>query len=198
LLCIYKVGVTNFIIFNLKQFKTLKSVTPCDNSKVIAFLHAQTFTFNVVSKSKNMEIKPGIGFDNIKFGMSRDEILKILGEPNRVVTGENDEFEQRLEWYDKKIRLTFQLDENDRFTYLTSKNDKTEYNGQKIIGLNIDFVKNKLFRDLVTDWVVEDYQFFETHFNENLWLNIRSEFEKVIEFEMGVPFKSDNIHRWPE
>ena len=145
-----------------------------------------------------MDIKPGIGFDDIKFGMSRNKILDILGNPDRIVTDENDEFEQRLEWYELKIRLTFQLDENDRFTYLTSKNEQTEYGGQKIIGLDINEAKDKLFAELISDWEFEDYQFFEIHFNEKLWLTLRSEFEKVMEFEMGVPFKNENEYEWPE
>ena len=145
-----------------------------------------------------MDIKPGIGFDDIKFGMSRNKILDILGNPDRIVTDENDEFEQRLEWYELKIRLTFQLDENDRFTYLTSKNEQTEYGGQKIIGLDINEAKDKLFAELISDWGFEDYQFFEIHFNEKLWLTLRSEFEKVMEFEMGVPFKNENEYEWPE
>ncbi len=145
-----------------------------------------------------MEIKPKIGFDNIKYGMYRNEILEILGKPDRIVIDENDEFEQRLEWNDLKIRLTFQLDENDRFTYLTSKNDQTEFNNCKLIGLDIEKAKNELFAELISEWEVHDYQFFETHFNEKLWLTLRSEFGKVIEFEMGVPFKNENEYKFPK
>ena len=153
----------------------------------------------VVSKLKEtMEIKPKIGFNNIKYGMYRKDIIAILGKPDRIITDENDEFEQRLEWNELKIRLTFQLDDNDRFTYLTSKNNETEFKGERIIGMNINDAKNKLFAELITEWEVEDYQFFETHFNEDLWLTLRSEFGKVLEFEMGVPFKNENEYNWPE
>uniref|UniRef100_UPI00262BAFCC hypothetical protein n=1 Tax=uncultured Aquimarina sp. TaxID=575652 RepID=UPI00262BAFCC len=145
-----------------------------------------------------MEIKPKIGFDNIKYGMYRKDIIAILGKPDRIVTDENDEFEQRLEWNESKIRLTFQLDDNDRFTYLTSKNSETKFNGERIIGMNINDAKDKLFAELITEWEVEDYQFFETHFNEDLWLTLRSEFGRVLEFEMGVPFKNENEYNWPE
>ena len=152
-----------------------------------------------MSKLKEtMEIKPKIGFNNIKYGMYRKDIIAILGKPDRIVTDENDEFEQRLEWNELKIRLTFQLDDNDRFTYLTSKNNETEFKGERIIGMNINDAKNKLFAELITEWEVEDYQFFETHFNEDLWLTLRSEFGKVLEFEMGVPFKNENEYNWPE
>ena len=142
--------------------------------------------------NKTIGIKPKIGFNNIKYGMYRKDIIEFLGKSDLIVTDENDEFEQRLEWNDLKIRLTFQLDENDRFTYLTSKNYKTEFNGERIIGMDINEAKNRLFAELITEWEVEDYQFFETHFNEDLWLTLLSEFGKVLECEMGVPFKNEN------
>ena len=145
-----------------------------------------------------MDIKPEIGFDKIKFGMSRNTILDFLGDPDRIVTDEDDESEQRLEYFDLKIRLSFLLDENDRFTYLTSKNEFTQYNGKQIIGVDINIAKKEIFSELVSEWEIENYQFFETHFNESLWITLRTEFGKVIEFEMGVPFKNENEYRWPK
>ena len=35
-----------------------------------------------------MEIKPKLGFENIKFGMYRKDIINILGEPDRIITDE--------------------------------------------------------------------------------------------------------------
>lgn len=145
-----------------------------------------------------MEIKPKIGFDNIKYGMYRKDIIEILGKPNRVITDEDDKFEERLEWNELKIRLTFQLDKNDKFTYLTSKNENMKFRGKQIIGMDINDAKNILFSDLITEWEIDNYQFFETHFNENFWLTLHSEFGKVLEFEMGVPFKNENEYNWPK
>jgi len=145
-----------------------------------------------------MEIKPKIGFDNIKYGMYRKDIIEILGKPNRVITDEDDKFEERLEWNELKIRLTFQLDKNDKFTYLTSKNENMKFRGKQIIGMDINDAKNILFSKVITEWEIDNYQFFETHFNEHFWLTLHSEFGKVVEFEMGVPFKNENEYNWPK
>ena len=143
-----------------------------------------------------MEIKPKIGFENIKFGMYRKDIINILGEPDRITTDEYDEDEHRLDWNYLKIRLTFQAD--DRFTYFTCKNADLKYNGHNFFDMQIEKAKNEIFGKLAKEWEVEDYEFFQTHFNEKLWLTLRSEYGKVIEFELGVPFKSETEYNWPK
>jgi hypothetical protein len=144
-----------------------------------------------------MEIKPKIGIDKLKFGMFRKDVLGILGNPDRIMTDEYDENEQKLEWNKLKLRLTFQLDENDRLTYFVSKNPNLNYNGQKLIGIDTEMVKNKIFSELATEWEIEDYELFQTHFYEPFWLTLHSEFGEISEIEMGVPFKNENEYDWP-
>ena len=149
-------------------------------------------------QAKNtMKITPKIGINNLKFGMSRNEVIEILGKPDRVVTDEYDENEEQLEWNELKLRLTFQLDENDRLTYFTSKNKDLEYNEQKVIGFDIQHVKDRTFSELINEWEIEEFELFQTHFDENNWLTLHSEFGEVCEFQMGVPFKNENEYDWP-
>ena len=145
-----------------------------------------------------MEIKPKTGFENIKFGMYRKDIINILGEPDRIITDEYDENEQRLDWNYLKIRLTFQLDENDRLTYFTCKNPSLKFNGHKILGVEINKAKKEIFGSLIVDWEIENYELFNTHFNEKIWLTLHEEFGKVSEFELGVPFKNETEYDWPK
>ena len=143
-----------------------------------------------------MEIKPKIGIDNLKFGMFRKDILEILGNPDRVMMDEYDENEQKLEWNKLKLRLTFQLEENDRLIYFVSKNPNLNYSGQKLIGIDTEIAKNKIFAELASEWEMEEYDFFQTHFHEPNWLTIHSEFGEISEIEMGVPFKNENEYDW--
>ncbi len=113
------------------------------------------------------------------------------------MTDEYDENEQKLEWNKLKLRLTFQIDENDRLTYIVSKNPKLNYGGQKLIGIDTEIVKNKIFAELATEWEVETYESFQTYFYEPYWLTLRSEFGEISEIEMGVPFKNENEYDWP-
>lgn len=145
-----------------------------------------------------MEVKPRIGFDSIKFGMLRDEIITILGKPSEVLEDLYDEGEYRLEWSDLKLRLSFQSDH--RFTYYASKNPELTFNGQSFMDKGIEETKNVILKELVTssdDWEVEDYETFKTHFIENIFLTLHSEYGKVNEFEMGVPFKNETEFDFP-
>src|SRR5690554_1772909 len=119
-----------------------------------------------------MEIKPRIGFENIKFGMLRDEIIAILGEPSEVLEDIYDEGEFRLIWNDLKLRLSFQND--NRFIYFSSKNPDLKFNGQTFMDKDIEEMKNEVFGALISnsessEWEVEDYDTFKTHFIEDIF-----------------------------
>lgn len=55
-----------------------------------------------------MDIKLGIGLDNIIFGSTESEIEEILGKPDRIrMDEEYEEFEPMLQFNSIKTRLTF-------------------------------------------------------------------------------------------
>jgi hypothetical protein len=144
-----------------------------------------------------MEIKPKIGFDNLKFGMTQKEVVEILGKPNKKIIDPKNEDHLILEWTSKLIRLVFYQHHNDRFAYFRTKNPNTNYNGQKIIERKVEFVKTEVFGDLVKKWEIEDYTAFETHFDEEYWINLDVEFGIVNGFELGVTFDEDEQYVWP-
>lgn len=144
-----------------------------------------------------MELKPKIGIDNLKFGMTRKEILEILKEPNRIIKNEDDENELILEWNSEKLRLTFYQNENDRFGYLRTINTELKFNGNKIIGKGLEFVKEQIFENLISEWEIEDYDSFITYFNERNWLTLHVEYGIVTDVELGVPFKNNEEYEWP-
>ncbi len=144
-----------------------------------------------------MELKPKIGIDNLKFGMTRKEVIEILNAPDRILKNEGDENELILEWNLKKIRLTFYQNENDRFGYLRTINPELKFNEKKIIGAELEFVKQQVFSEIITDWEIDEYDFLTTHFNEQNWLTLHVEYGIVTEFEIGVPFENDEDYKWP-
>jgi len=143
-----------------------------------------------------MELKPKIGIDNLTFGLNKLEVIKILGEPNRVFEMEDDDNELTLEWNEKKLRLTFYKNENEKFGYLRTSNTKLTYNGQSIINSNSQFAKEEIFYEF-QDWEKEEYDFLTVYFNENCWLSLNCEYGNVIDIEMGVTFKDDENYDWP-
>ncbi len=144
-----------------------------------------------------MELKPKIGVDNLKFGMKRTEVIEILNKPDRILTNQEDENELILEWNYLKLRMTFYQNENDRFGYLRTINPELKFNGKRIIGAQLEFVKKQIFAELIKDWEIDEYDFFTTYFNEQNWLTLHVEYGVVTEFEIGVPFKNEENFEWP-
>lgn len=132
-----------------------------------------------------MELKPAIGIDTITFGMTRKEVISILGEPDRVLPNDWSGSELKIEWNDKKLRLSFYQNENDRFGQLRTTNPNLEYKGYKIIGAELEFVKETIFGDLIPDWEIDDRSSCIECYNEKHWLTLWSSYGVVIDFETG-------------
>ncbi len=112
-----------------------------------------------------MELNPKIGIDNLKFGMTRKEVIAVLSESDRILTSKDVVNEMITKWNSKKLRLTFYQNENDRFGYLRTINLEIEFSGKKIIGAELNFVKKEVFIDLISYREIEEYDFFTTYFN---------------------------------
>ncbi len=144
-----------------------------------------------------MQLKPKIGIANLKFGMTQKDILEILGIPNRKRIDEDDEDEVLLEFNQLKLRLTFYLNEGNRLGYLRTNNLDLTFNGHKIIGTKIDIAKKLIFGSLITDWEIEEYDFFISHSNDEFWITLNEEFGEVTAIELGVTYLDEENYDWP-
>lgn len=144
-----------------------------------------------------MQLKPKIGIGNLKFGMTQKDILEILGIPSRKRIDEDDDEQILLEFNQLKLRLTFYLTEGSRLGYLRTNNVDLTFNGHKIIGTKIDIAKKMIFGSLITDWEIDEYDFFITHSNDQFWITLNEEFGEVIAIELGVTFLDEENYDWP-
>jgi hypothetical protein len=145
-----------------------------------------------------MELKPQIGIDNLRFGMTQAGIVEILGMANREKIDDDNDNLLLWEYHDPKIRLTFNKDEDNRLGYIRTINPNLTFNGHKILYSKVDFVKNEILGNIINDWEVEEYDFLTTYFNEEYWLTLHVEYGIVTSFEIGVPFKNDEEYDWPD
>jgi len=145
-----------------------------------------------------MEIKLEIGIDNIKFGMKKSEVEQIIGQPDRARIDEDDDNKLMLDYNALNLRLSFYPKEENKLAYIECSNKNLTFNGKKIIDLNIDFVKKVIFGDVISEWEVSDYRSFTAHFNEKYWFTLQSDYEKVTEIELGVPFVNEETYKWPK
>ena len=145
-----------------------------------------------------MEIKLEIGIDNIKFGMKKSEVEQILGQPDRVRIEEDDDNKMMLDYNALNLRLSFYPKEEDKLAYIECSNKNLTFKEKRIIDSNVDVVKKMMFGDEISDWEVSEYRSFTAHFNEKFWFTLQSDYEKVTEIELGVPFENKETYKWPK
>jgi hypothetical protein len=170
----------------------LVSVAGLDNKKYQHSSKPPTLCANI-----NMQLHPKIGIDNIKFGSNQTEVLNILGEPSNIFSDKDDPNEIIYKYNHLKLSLTFYISENYRLGYIRCSNPETNYKGRKILNLPITKVQKNVFGEFDQNWDVEQYDFFDTYFNESIWLTLNVEYGEVTDVELGVPFNFNDEYDWP-
>ncbi len=144
-----------------------------------------------------MKIKPGIGIGDIKFGMTQDEVVKILGEPDRIIEDSEDENKLYLEYNEHRLRLTIYVDEEGRLGYMVCTHPSLTYNDQTIIDAKIESAYNDIFPELVEAWLQEEYDTFYSYGDDQYWITLNVEYGHITSFEIGVPLSEDRKYQWP-
>lgn len=85
-----------------------------------------------------MEIKPHIGYGNIKFGMSEQEVIKLLGRPTHraVLTEEGEPEDVTLEYENHGVDLSFTADDAYRLGAITFYHTYYLLNGIEFIDMS--------------------------------------------------------------
>jgi hypothetical protein len=110
-------------------------------------------------KAKNIEI--GQGFGSIRFGMDRDEVKKIAGEPDEIENYQHDEVDggKAEAWHYDETEVSFAFEEfnNWKLTSIAVSGLDFELKGKKLMGLQIDEVV-KIIKSLnIGEVEKEDY-----------------------------------------
>ncbi len=144
-----------------------------------------------------MELKPNVGLENIKFGMFQKMIYETLGLPDKIREDEDDSDNIYLEYNKLKIRLTIYKNEDFRLGYLCTSNPNLTYNNLKLIDCDVDWVKDKVFGNLIHNWEIDNYDTFSTHGDDKYWITLNVEYGRVISLELGAPWKNEEEYDWP-
>jgi len=131
------------------------------------------------------EIIPGSGLGAIKFGMTRDEVIKIAGKPDDVenLPGFEEEISDTLEsWhYDEyEFSLVFDADYEWRLVSIAVSDPYFTYNGVSIVGMDKQDVMDMLEKNNIEISGMEDVSDEE---NPNLELVESDEEDLMIWFE---------------
>lgn len=92
-------------------------------------------------KKEIKEIIPGVGLGTLKFGMTRDEVKKLVGKPDEIenLPGFEEEVNDELEsWhYDEhEFSLVFDADYDWRLVSIAVSDPYFTFHGKNIIGMD--------------------------------------------------------------
>src|SRR6478752_2030272 len=141
-----------------------------------------------------MKINLKNGIDKLIFGMKQNDVISVLGKPNKNY---NDEDENIIFVYnDLKIRMTFYKDEDFKLGYFVASSPSLELFGFKIINRKITDVKKDLASKAITKFTQEEFDTYENYFNEDNWIIFQTEFEEVVKFEIGAIINNKDEFEW--
>ena len=152
-------------------------------------------------------IKPGIGLGNLKFGILREELKEILGEPNRIdrflFQPDIEDWAETWEYDNLGLYIGFEEQDNWKLSLFTITSKIFEFEGQKLIGLSKQELKSLLNGINVIDLKYEDYHLEEAPSHElissdSLGMNFWFDDDKVSEVQWGPLFSDPNTIIWPE
>ncbi len=93
----------------------------------------------------NKEIKPCEGVGEIKFGMTRDELIQAIGEPDEVHEMEFDGEKSETWHYDYlELSVSFEANDNWKLTVISVSSEDFTLKGEKLIGMDMDAILTKL------------------------------------------------------
>lgn len=143
-----------------------------------------------------MEIIIGRGLGSLVLGMSSRMVKNILGEPDRINTDERDGF---VVYYYNKImtRLFFCVDQEEILHTIDTYHKDTYLWDQKVIGKSMTEIEMLLKENNINTWEIEDYDFYEVIFCEEIWSIFCFEYDKLISIEFSIISDEDGNLIWP-
>ncbi|MBL4710198.1 MAG: hypothetical protein JKY48_17340 [Flavobacteriales bacterium] len=152
------------------------------------------------------EIKAGIGLGELKFGMSRDQVQHLLGEPedkDSFIYEEEGNAEAES-WYYDSLDISLEFDAEEDWKLVTIEINSTTHtlNNIAVIGLSKEALKNKLSDLNIQDWEHEELPLDEapTHellSSDQLAINFWFDEDAVTEVQWGPIFTDEDNIIWP-
>lgn len=135
-----------------------------------------------------MNIYPGIGLNNIRFGITESELIALIGAPDKVCY--DPDLERRQLQYND-LRSTFSFDDTN-LHWIECSHPEMSLNGQRFHEMRgqeaIAFIKSELGESPQ----LEDYGRFECYSFEKSWVSLHVEYGIVQEIQFGYLFDEND------
>ena len=154
-----------------------------------------------------LEIKPLNGLGSLRFGMSRDEVTSLLGEPEDVdeysFSGAEDDLSESWHYDEMDLSMSFDAEDDWRLVTLAVSSPDYQLEGHSLVGLNRDELlsllesigigniseENELALDMPGHQLVAAHDHFM-----NFWF----EGNRLMEVQWSPRFNDDDEIEWPE
>lgn len=153
------------------------------------------------------EIKPGYGLGSLKFGMTRDEVKSLLGNPSFIDKYSHSDSAKDLteswQYDDLLLSLSFDEEEDWKLIMISVNDDFYELEGENLIGLTEEMLIEQLDEMNLGEWSLEDccdddnedQKVIEAEDKSiNFWIN-----DGILDEIQWTPFFiDDDTIEWPE
>ena len=141
-----------------------------------------------------MNIEIGKGLSNIIFGMTEDEIIQLLDQPDRILTCRDDGREYLYNAL--KLKLFFGFEESDRLYSIEVFRKDITFLSTRVIGLSLEDLLSFMQQNGYQEYKVYHFDYFDTIFFDACNTSFTIEFNEVTSFEFSPLFYKDKII-WP-
>lgn len=151
-------------------------------------------------------IQIGIGTYSIRFGMTRQEVAALIGNPDRMerfsYLQDEDARAEDWEYNNDALCLTFTMEENWRLSSIAVRSEKWKINGQSFIGLHQSDFERLVPEDVWGEMQVEDFSSVEYPERKlvsfkGVQLNFWFDDGVVSDIEWGPLWQDENTIAWP-
>ena len=148
---------------------------------------------------KHLEILPGKGLGEIRFGMTREEVAALMGDPAEIDVFEDEQPGNQVEsWHYDEADVSFAFEEAEewRLTTMAVSSADYKFDGVALIGMS----KDAAFAEL--DKMNVDYNFDEEsgqdlHFSNETGLNFWMDGDVLREIQWSAEIDDDDKVLWP-
>ena len=149
----------------------------------------------------NKDIRLGKGLGKIKFGLSMEEVEKLIGEPEEIEeSDEDDEFEHEAwNYWEDGYSLYFDKEDDYRLSCIETANRDVQLWGERIFEMSKDQIIRLFADNDITDIEEEEGETGEIRVSfEKEMIDLYFDEDQLIAVNFGV-FINDNLEvMWPE
>ena len=148
---------------------------------------------------EKLEINLKKGLNELKFGLTMDEVKKLLGNPDDKENIKEDEIDTEIWYYlEDGITVFFGEEEDWRCICLETDNEGAEIFGKKIIDLKASELADLFSKNGYNDFETEEEAWGEKRISiEDAVVDFYIENEEILAVNWGVDYDDDGNPLWP-